>query len=335
MLTIYFNQWFSTVREHFDYLREDFPGIRIVGSGQPNRPYAGDLDKFYEEPKFENIEDRVKFYLDICQKENVDFFFSYRWLEEINEYRDDFEKLGTKLVIPENQELLKTLNNKVLSAEFFKNLNFPEFKVPETIPCDTFKEIQAAVDLLKQKYQDVCIKYSEDVGGLSYHKIIDKKELINLYTDFSRRITMDELEKMYQNDEEHPTIVVMPYLSGTEFGIDCIKTRDQFIGILREEKNIGKVDQLSSSGPYVEMAEKISEELNIDTPFNIQFRYLDDIPYILEVNTRIAGGSHKCKFMNANFLSIYLKEQLGMENKVELKKEPILVQKIEAHIVKE
>jgi len=332
MITIYFNQWFNTVLEHFEYLRKDFSEIRIIGSGKSDNSYMYKCDEFFVEPKFNNIEDRIKFYLDICKKEKVDFFFSYKWLEEINEYRKDFEEIGTTLVIPENHELLKILNNKVDSAEYFQGLNIEKFKVPETIPCNTFSEFISAFSSLKSKYKDVCVKYSEDVGGSSYHKIVDKKTWTSLYSDHARRITIDEIKEYFENKKDNKTLILMPYLNGEEISVDCVQTKDKFIGVSR--RKLGNIQELKTSGFEIEIAEKISEELKLETPFNIQFRYLDGIPYFLEVNTRLSGGSFMCKHLGINFLSIYLKERLEMDNEVKFINNEIHLSKVDTAIVR-
>ena len=72
MIILYFNQWFNTIRKHFEYLREDFGNeIKIIGSGKPDNLYKDCCDEFYVEPKFEHMVDQLNWWVDLCKEKNV------------------------------------------------------------------------------------------------------------------------------------------------------------------------------------------------------------------------------------------------------------------------
>ena len=53
-------------------------------------------------------------------------------------------------------------------------------------------------------------------------------------------------------------------------------------------------------------------KINLEFPCNIQFKLKDDIPYLLEINTRMSGGLQmSCLAADVNIPNIALNKLLG------------------------
>ena len=64
------------------------------------------------------------------------------------------------------------------------------------------------------------------------------------------------------------------------------------------------------------------EKTNLQYPCNIQFKIKDDIPYLLEINTRMSGGLQMtCEAEKINIPNIALHKVLG--RKTEWSFEPV------------
>lgn len=320
MIILYFNQWFNTIRKHFEYLREDFgDNIKIIGSGKPDNLYKDCCDEFYVEPKFEHMVDQLNWWVNLCKEKNVDYMFDYIHNSYLINNKKRFDEIGTKLFICDNKDLMKKLNNKALTVKLFNEIINKDkiiCNIPETIICNTRESFDKSYRYLKDKYGDVCLKYSEDVGGFSYHKIIEDKEMHSLSENYDRRITLSELYKYYENREkgyDKKDVILMPYLDGLEVSVDSLLTSKGFVGAVRSKLGDSRTEQISTSGEMIRVAEEFAIKTGITHPFNIQFRYYKGIPYLLEVNTRLAGGSYMSSMIGIHFISLFLKDDLGMD----------------------
>ena len=57
------------------------------------------------------------------------------------------------------------------------------------------------------------------------------------------------------------------------------------------------------------------KKIGLECPYNIQFKYLNGIPYFLEVNTRMSGGIHMaCAGSGVNIPNIAVKKLLGIRS---------------------
>lgn len=65
-----------------------------------------------------------------------------------------------------------------------------------------------------------------------------------------------------------------------------------------------------------------------------QFKYLDGIPYFLEVNTRMSGGVQMaCMASGVNIPSIAVNKLLGIEKEWTVRKDAVYVTHVETPVV--
>ena len=62
------------------------------------------------------------------------------------------------------------------------------------------------------------------------------------------------------------------------------------------------------------MTRNIMDKVKLKYPCNIQFKLKDDVPYLLEINTRMSGGLQMtCEAEDINIPNIALNKLLGKE----------------------
>lgn len=309
-MRVWFNHWFSTAYYFIKYLQSHY--YYVIGSNyRDNCVYRTNADVFYKEPMIYGDE-YVDWCLDFCYKHNVDVFVPRKGMSEIVHRIEEFDALGVKVMCERNKEMFDILNSKSKTAEYFKQLNI--VSVPEYRLATTASEFKSACDSLEQSYSDLCMKYDCDEGGTSYKRIRRKGMSMNRFTEADAySISIEEAICCMATVDSFKPMVIMPYLSGTEISVDCLGVGDSFIAIPRYKLS-NRVTRFEQDIFIYETCKKFWQNSKLECPFNVQFRY-DGVgtPYLLEVNTRLSGGSWKAKNLGFDFISMAVSKLIGEE----------------------
>lgn len=309
-LTIWMNHWFSTgynianlIKEDKDY---DFHLIGTVETMDSLLSLA--CDAWYLEPPLTG-DDYIDFCLNFCKQRHVDVFVPYRNLELISLYKEKFKEQGV-LVLVDDYRIVSMLNNKRQCYEYVKDRLLA--KVPDYYIVTNADAFMKAYSDLSEKYEKVCLKFVEDKGGQSF-RLIDNNR--NGYSALSKkqntRMTLDAVLYALKEVDSFNPIMVMPYLPDEEISVDCLYTSSGTIMIPRK-KTYSKVEEVSYDESILEQCQNIMESIKPKCPCNIQFKYLDEIPYFLEINPRMSGGTHmSCLAADINIPDIAVRELIG------------------------
>ena len=105
----------------------------------------------------------------------------------------------------------------------------------------------------------------------------------------------------------------MPFLPDEEVSVDCLNTKDGLIALPRIKGN-NKYELLRYDENILKICRDFQEKVGLECPYNIQFKYLDGIPYFLEVNTRMSGGIQMaCHASGVNIPQLAVKKLAGEE----------------------
>ena len=129
-----------------------------------------------------------------------------------------------------------------------------------------------------------------------------------------------------EGDGTFPKLLVMEYLPGEEFSVDCIKSDNEFYCVTRRRDIIK--DGICSSGEAIKkddliiLSKDFYQKLDLEYNVNLQFRY-DSAgnPKLLEINPRLSGTLELCRGAGVNFVSLGLDALLEIDSKksVEIK----------------
>lgn len=331
MTRLWMNHWFSTAYNIINLIKGANPEIVVVGTDEREEsPMKPVCDEWFQEPVLE-AEEYVEFCLEFCRNHEIDVFMPRRHMLAISRYGEKFKQNGVKVMVDDYQ-YVSMLNRKDLAYDHFrrKGIGFvPEYQVVNDVR--TFK---AAYDSLSRRYKRVCFKFVEGEGGKSYRQIDDKhKGFKTLSRKQTTRMTLEDAMQALSEKPIFPRLMVMPNLPGDEVSVDCLKTASGLIAIPRI-KGTSRVERVEYDEGILSLCEMILDDVPLEMPCNIQFKYLDGIPYLLEVNTRMSGGTHMaCAASGVNIPSIAINKLLGVNLTWSNNMEEHLVTQVETPIV--
>lgn len=310
MVRVWFNHWFSTSYRLIELMKEDKEEqVYVIGSNkQADSVIQKVCDEWYEEPDIGG-EEYVEYCLSFCKEHQVDVFVPRRLMVLISENKERFTRLGVKLMVDDYQ-VISFLNDKAATYDYFskcEGLHIPDYFIVNTV--EQFKE---AYEKLQKKYDRICMKFVKDEGGMSFRKIVDKVDSFkSLRMYVGNEAPYDTLVDTLGTVEQFDDLMVMPYLPEHEISVDCLNTEDGLIAIPRN-KGSARHERVEYSAEILEMVRIIMEKLPLEYPCNIQFKRKDNVPYLLEINTRMSGGLQmSCLAAGVNIPNIALNKILG------------------------
>lgn len=286
-MRVWMNHWFSTALNIIDLIRQDNTDVYIIGSNENEYSVIKNgCDEWYREPVLKDDE-YVDFCLEFCKSHNIQFFLPRRGMVKICEHKDRFEEIGVKVMM-DDYPIVSTLNHKEEAYKYFKENNIG--KVPDFYIVKTLEEFKKAYEELLRKYKQVCFKFEKDEGGKSF-RLIDnqRKGYLALFKKQNTRMTLDDVYDALSERDVFSPIMIMPFLPDDEISVDCLNTKKGLIALPRVKGN-NKYEILRFDDDIIDICNDFQEKAKLECPYNIQFKYLDGIPYFLEVNTRMSGG---------------------------------------------
>lgn len=331
MARIWLNHWFSTAYFIINMMRDSNPGYTFIGSNENKEsPIMTACDEWYLEPTLKGKE-YVDYCVDFCKKHHVDIFMPRREMVEISKYKSKFTEIGVQVMV-DDYRYVSLLNNKASAYDFFREKSIGA--VPDYYIATNLTDFEAAYDKLCKKYGYVCFKFVNDEGGKSY-RLIDnsRRGYAALFKKLTTRITYEEAADALSERDSFSPLMVMPYLPGSEVSVDCLKTSKGTIMIPRI-KDYSRIERISYDEEILDTCEQLLGAVPLECPCNIQFKYLDKTPFMLEVNTRMSGGTHlSCAATGVNIPDIAVNKLLGIEKPWLLERKPALVTHVEMPIV--
>ena len=333
MVKLWFNHWFSTARNIIELIRENNPSLYVIGTNE--NPYSvikSVCDEWYQEPTLKG-EKYVEFCLDFCNAHGIDVFIPKREMLKISEQRKNFEDIGVKVMV-DSYQIVSVLNHKEAAYEYFKNNDIG--LVPDYNIVTTLADFINAYEKLKSKYEQICFKFSMDEGGRSFRLIDNQRNgYLSLFKNQNMRITLDDVLYALSERETFDPIMIMPFLPDDEISVDCLETGQGLITLPRV-KGRYNYETLSYDDDILELCKIFQSKAKLKCPYNIQFKYLNKVPYFLEVNTRMSGGIHMaCHASGVNIPQIALNKLLGEESEwVDKRETKIIAQILQAITIK-
>ncbi len=310
MIKVWFNHWFSTSYRLIELMKQDEKEeIKVIATNkQEDSVIQKVCDEWYPEPLSEGDE-YIQECLQFCKEHKVDVLVPRRNMTQISENRQRFQEIGVKVMV-DDHKILKLLNDKAATYDFFKECR--EIPIPPYHMVNTVQEFEQAYRELKKNCDQVCVKFVKDEGAMSYRRIIEQ-------TDRFQRLRVYQGAEMTYGDyvaalgevDRFDDLMVMPYLPGNEISVDCLNTEQGLIAVPRF-KSSSRHEQIRFDKEILKMSRIIMEKTNLQYPCNIQFKIKDDIPYLLEINTRMSGGLQMtCEAEKINIPNIALHKVLG------------------------
>ncbi|SFR65283.1 ATP-grasp domain-containing protein [Anaeromicropila populeti] len=328
MLRVWFNHWFSTSYKIIEMMKEDKnEEIYVIGSNRQRYAIIQNVcDEWYEEPDLDG-EDYITYCLEFCRQHSVDVFVPRRKMVEISKNKERFSAIGVKVLV-DDYSILKILNDKASAYEFLRGCQ--GISIPEYAIVNDWAGFETAYGKLKENHEQICMKFVQDEGGMSFRKIVDHVDQFNRLryyqgAEIEFEVVRDALKSKNQFDD----LMVMPYLPGNEISVDCLSTPNGLIAVARV-KGSARHEKVAFDEKIMEMTRIVLEKTKLQYPCNVQYKIKDEIPYFLEINTRMSGGLQmSCLAAEVNIPNIALNKLIGRDISWEINQTERMVSYIE------
>ncbi len=311
-INIWFNHWFTTAYHLINLIKKNHPDFYLFGtSTNPMAMYQFACDTFLPEPDNISETEYLDFCLKFCQEHEISVFVPRRFLKFISANAEKFEAIGVRLFADRNPELAEILDDKIKTYEFFKP-DFPAL-IPEYFLAHSLSEFRNDYQILKQHHARICYKLAQDEGARSFRVLDENTESLKaLLNPPNTKIHPETAFKILSQYDFSVPVLLMPYLDGIEISADCLRTPDSVIVIPRY-KTGGRFAEIRFEPDLLALCEKMADKMQIQMPFNIQFRKYQDKLFLLEINPRMSGGLQlSCEGAGINIPEIAVNQLLGI-----------------------
>ncbi|WP_347552558.1 ATP-grasp domain-containing protein [Pseudalkalibacillus hwajinpoensis] len=297
MTKIWFNRWFTTVAHYIELIRnnDDRMKFEIYGS-HPNRDalYLQYCDQAFVEPDISG-EAYIDYCLQVCIEKRIDVFVPRKENVLISQNLLRFHEIGVKVLVCD-AELMALMDNKAAMyqsiTEREEEKGIPLVPIPDYVVVNNVHDFRKAYDFLVKKGHTVCFKPVIGEGANGFRVIKEGQETIEelLTEGISRRISFEHACSILSQEETFPELMVLEFLEGFEYSIDCLAYDGELHLAIPRKKVEGRVRELEDNKALLDLARALHNEYNIDFISNIQVKFSNGIPKLLEINPRMAGG---------------------------------------------
>lgn len=318
-LNIWFNRWFSTVTHYIEMIRNnpDERHVTIFGTHpNPEAVYLKYCDYQETEPGIKG-EAYINYCLNFCKINRIDVFIPRKENVLISQHIAEFEDIGVKVLVCSDDDLMRTLDHKV---EMYRSLEQKKSEGKDIISVPAYRVVRSA-EQFKEAYEEMkrdnkrlCLKPAVGEGALGFRIIDERADSLSflLNTNSSNKITFEHVYQILNQVKDFPELMLMEYLSGTEYSIDCLADRNgKLYAAVPRKKGSGRIRELVADERLLQIADQMAAEYKIPFIYNIQVKYQGTEPKLLEINPRMSGGLHFSCLAGVNFPYLAVKLLLG------------------------
>ena len=276
-------------------LRKGDKKLRIICVDINAHAYGQALaDMFYTVPEAEN-KDFINRIEGICQNENIKVIIPIvtRELSAFAKHKQAFEEKQICVCV-QDEKTLSLVNNKYLLMAELKNAGI---QTPEFYHCNDIFQFKAALEKLGYPDKTVCFKPTVSNGSRGFRIIsshIDEAVLLFKEKPNTTYLSYESALRILTNCSM-PPLVVMEYLPGNEWSVDCLAEHGRILYAvprLRNRMNGGiSIDAtVVHDKDVIALSKQICALFAIHGNIGIQFKQdASGIPQILEINPRLQG----------------------------------------------
>jgi hypothetical protein len=318
--TVWFNEGYSGIRDAVLMIREARgQDLRVIASHRD--AYAPVLDaadaSFVEPPIGRTDAAGIAAYgdycLSVCEECGVDLFIVQRGRASMASRVADFAAIGTRLAATGTPETLALIDDK---ARFYGAASAEGLAMPWTSEITDAAGFDAAYGALHARGLNACVKPPHGVFGAGFWQLADELPLFEtLMNADGNRITPVVMRAAIAAAPGPIRLLVLEYLPGTEWSLDCLCRDGQLIvGVAR--RKLGRVQRLETDGALFAIARQAVAAFDLSGLINLQFKAasLDDDSDVrlLEINPRMSGGCLYTRYSGVNLPWWHVALELGL-----------------------
>jgi biotin carboxylase len=314
MARLWFNRTYATTWHLIRQLRANPAGraLHILGSHpDPASPVLAACDQTLPEPDLEP-DDYVDWAVETARAHRIDVLVPRAHLGALAAARARFAAVGTRLMCPD-AEVVELFDDKdaAYRAASALGLPVPPYRVVHDGAGlrDAYAELAAVAD-------EVCMKPVRGVGGEGYRRLTTAP--VDWAADLAGelRSLVRLADACRALDEAGPrAVMVMPVLDGVEVSLDVVADADgrihAVVGRAHDTQPGRRVRTIVDDPQARELATALTQQHRVAYLSNTQVKYWRGQPYLLELNTRAAGGIFQTALAGVNLPWAALQLALG------------------------
>ena len=292
-MRVWFNRTFSSVYAAIDLIRKADSGGRfhiIYSNANPHAAAARVAHQFAVEPTGLDTAAYIEWCLAFCREHQVDIFIPGKESTALADEHVRFEAQGTRVLSAGTGAMLRLIDDK---AAFYSQAELPVAPVAEFAVFENVDQFETAYADLRQRHATLCVKPSRSVFGLGF-AILDEERssAALLLAGVQYSIGLDDMRRGLVELGAFRTMLLMEYLDGHEYSIDCVGDHGRLVAAVARKKPMqaGRGQLIDMRPEIIEAATKLCADFGLNGCFNVQFREGGDKLRLLEINPRMSGG---------------------------------------------
>jgi carbamoylphosphate synthase large subunit len=292
-MRVWFNRTFSSVYSAISLIREaDVDGRfhLIYSNANPHSTAARVAHEFHTEPTGLDTAAYIDWCLDFCRAQRVDIFVPGKASTALAGLHARFAALGTRVLSTAAQESLELIHDK---ARFYAATDLPSAPVAQFRVFETLAQFDAGHAELRPLHAQLCVKPSNSVFGLGF-SILDEERssAALLIAGAEYHIGLDDFRRGIGELGDFRTMLLMEYLDGHEYSVDCVGDRGRLVCATPRKKPMkaGHGQLIDLRQDILDATAQLACTHGLNGVFNVQFREGGGKLRLLEINPRMSGG---------------------------------------------
>ncbi|MFN8674051.1 MAG: ATP-grasp domain-containing protein [Candidatus Sericytochromatia bacterium] len=319
-MDINYNIWlghhFSTAFHFIDLIKNNPEDIKFrfyVTNNNVDSITSYNSDFFELEPIFQEEADYIDYCINFSQKHNIDIFIpNYKKLDTISKNIAIFKENNIKVLIIDNYNLLNTLDDKVNCYKSFSENKI--MSVPEHYIARNYDEFRTYYKTIIENNHKVCIKPRYSSSGMGFRIISNYADSYESLLDFANPfLSYNHLCSILEKKDTFNDLIISEYLDGTEYSIDILSDGIKVYAMIPRKKLGKRKRVIEYNQELIDICNKIHNNYNVPYIYNVQIKYKNEIPKLIEINPRMSGGLHISCLSGVNYPFLAIKLLLGQK----------------------
>ncbi|CAN7609608.1 ATP-grasp domain-containing protein [Massilia sp. LjRoot122] len=292
-MRVWYNRTFSSVYAAIRLIREaDTAGRFTIIHSNANRHTAAArlAHEFHGEPTGLEPAAYVDWCLEFCRKQRIDIFVPGREATTLAAHHARFLEAGTRVLSAATPQKLQLIHDK---AGFYAETHLPQAPVAEFRRFEDLAGFDAAWTELRPRHTKLCIKPSRGIYGIGFAIVDEERSAAALLLGgVEYHIGYQDLRRGLGELGEFRTMLLMEYLEGSEYSVDCVGDQGRLVAAVARRKlaQAGSGQLIDMRPEIIEATTKLAADYGLNGIFNVQFREAAGKPRLLEINPRMSGG---------------------------------------------
>jgi biotin carboxylase len=292
-MRVWFNRTFSSVYSAIGLIREADTATRfhlIYSNANPHVAAARVAHEFYTEPTGLELDAYIDWCLAFCREHRVDIFVPGKASTALAAQHARFAAQHTRVLSAATRDQLELIHDK---SRFYAACDLPGAPVAEFLPFETLAQFEAGHAQLRPRHAKLCVKPSNSVFGLGF-AILDevRSSAALLLAGAEYHIGLDDFRRGIGELGEFRTMLLMEYLDGHEYSVDCVGDQGRLVCAIARKKPMkaGHGQLIDMRDDIMNATAQLTRTHGLNGVFNVQFREGAGKLRLLEINPRMSGG---------------------------------------------